>query len=216
MSKPDAVAVRQPAPIKFGGIHLTADGVTFHGKPEFGDWSAALNAADYLEQRSPFWKARLFEYAYTRPDWEHLIDQVIDAERYTKRTVDQMRYVARNVRPEEEVPGLSFSHHEAVAALPSGDKRHLLTKAKRDHLSVAELKTEVRRVRSVKLLKGQASELEKASERVRAAAWDAALACREISHNECAKAEKKIAAARRALDHCEAAVKALRKAQGKK
>lgn len=215
-TKTDAVAVRQPRALTFGAFHLTADGVTVKGKPEFGDWDSALAAADYLELKCPFWKADLFAYAQTRPDWEHLIDAVIDAGTYTKRTVDQYRYVAKNVPAENRMEGLSFSHHEAVAALPSGDQKIFLKKAKSEHLSVAETKAAVRKVRHTKILRGQASELAKAQDRVALYAENAIEACRAITRDDCKKAEKSIAAARRALDDCENAVAIFRKATGKK
>lgn len=212
--KTDAVAVRAPKALIFGAFHLTADGVTVKGKPEFGDWDSALAATDYLEIKSPFWKAELFAYAYTRADWKDLIDAVIDAGTYTLRTVDQYRYVAKNVPPEDRVEGLSFSHHEAVASLPSGDKRIFLKKAKTEHLSVAELKAAVRKVRHTKILRGQASELAKAQDRVALYAENAIEACKAITRDDCKKAEKSIAAARRALDDCANAVVVFRKAIG--
>ncbi len=212
----ELVAIRSMPPIKFGGIHLTVDGVQFHGKPDFDDFDSALSCAKYMGEKAPFWEADLLAYAATRPDWEGILDAVVDAGRFTKRTIDQMRYVSKNVPPEERVEGLSFSHHEAVAALPSGDKRIMLTKAKRDHLSVAELKQAVRKVKHKKILKGQASELATASEKVRDLAWDAVTACKEIAKDDAKNAMKWIKTARRALDETEAAVLLLYKAQGRK
>lgn len=215
MSDTGGMVVRQTKALTFGAFSLAADGVTVKGKAEFGDWEAALHAVDYLEQKSPFWKADLFAYAQKRSDWEGLLDAVIDAGTYTQRTVDQYRYVSKNVPPAERVEGLSFSHHEAVAALPSGDKKIFLARAKRDHLSVSELKAAVRKVRHVKILKGQASELAKLQARVAQHADTAIEECRAITRDDCKKAEAAIKRAGRALEDCAEAVAALRKATGK-
>lgn len=209
-------AVPVPA-IKFGSVHLTADGVTFLGKPVFGDYEAAVGFVDYVEEKSPWWKAALFDYAEKREDWAGLIDAVIDAGRCTRATVSQYKYVHRAVPPTERVDGLSFSHHEAVAPLPSSDKRHYLAKAKREHLSVSALKQVIRREKPIKrVLKGQASEMAKAHDAVATAAYEAAAACREIPQHDCKDAEKKIKEARRYLEQCETAVERLRKVAGGK
>lgn len=209
-------AIQAMPPVKFGGIHLTADGVSFHGKPDFGDFVSALSCAKYMGEKAPFWEADLLTYAATRPDWEGILDSVVDAGKFTKRTIDQYRYVSKNVPQEDRVDGLSFSHHEAVAALPSGDKRIFLAKAKREHLSVAELKHAVRKVKSRKIIKGQAGELAALSEKVRNLAWDAVDACKAIARDDAKHGLAKIAEARRILDHTEKAVRAFHKAQGKK
>lgn len=202
--------------IRFGGIHLTADGVTFHGKPDFGDYENAMRCAVYLEDKAPFWKADLLEYGHKRIDWAGFLDAVVDAGTFTKSTISQYRYVARAVPAERRVEGLSFSHHEAVASLPGSDQRGYLERAKRDHLSVSALKQVVRKSKAVRrILKGQASELANAQDAVTIAAHDAAAACKEIAADDCKHAEKKLGAARRLLDTCELAVKTLRKAQGK-
>ena len=149
--------------IKFGGFGLGADGLTVTGKPDFADYESAMRCAVYLEQHAPWWKADLLEYGHKRADWEGLIDAVVDASSFTASTVSQYRYVARSVPAHERVEGLSFSHHEAVAALPSPDKRYYLDQAKREHLSVSALKQTIRSERTTtKILNGQASELAQA------------------------------------------------------
>lgn len=207
-------AVAAP-PIHFGAIALVSDGVQFNGEPAFGDYDSAMGFVAYVEEKSPWWKAALFDYADKRPEWAALIDAVIDAERFTRSTVSQYKYVHRAVPEADRVDGLSFSHHEAVAPLPSADKRHYLKQAKREHLSVSALKQIIRREKPVRrILKGQASALAKAHDAVTSAAYEAAAACREIPQHDAKDAEKKIKEARRHLETCEAAVARLRKVAG--
>ena len=210
-------ATTSPQAITFGGLSLGADGLTVTGKPVFGDFEAAMRAALYLEHHAAWWIADLLEYGYGRADWEGLIDSVVDAKDFRASTVSQYRYVSRSVPAHERVEGLSFSHHEAVAALPTPDKRYYLEQAKREHLSVSALKQTIRSERTTtKILNGQASALAKAHAGIVVAAREAQDACREIPHQDAAHAEQKISEARNALDAAEEAVAALRKAQGKK
>lgn len=216
MSTKDALAVAGPKPIVIGGFSLAAEGLIVKGKPEFGDWEAALHAARYLEEHAGFWKADLLEYGHKRVDWASFLDAVVDAGTFTKSTVSQYRYVSRAVPVGNRVDGLSFSHHEAVASLPLADQRPQLERAKREHLSVSALKQAVRKSKGLRrILKGQASELAKAQDAVTVAAHDAAAACREIVADDCRQAEKTLGKARRALDGCEAAIGKLRKVQGR-
>ena len=201
-------------PIKFGAIHLTVEGVTIQGKPAFSDFESALACASYLEERSPFWKARLFAYARTRPDWEKLINQVIDAGRYTKRSVDEYVYVANNVPPENVVEGVSFSHHHVVSSLPSGDQRQWLETAKTEHLSTAELRRKIRKSKRVTVLRGQAKQLADLQAAIQDAAESAAEACYTIPRQDATHGEQYLSEARNHLDTCEEALMALRKLAG--
>lgn len=210
------VATPAPQAIEFGGLKLGADGLTVIGKPPFSDFEQAMRAAKYLEFHSTWWVADLLEYGHSRADWEGLIDAVVDAKDFTASTVSQYRYVAKSVPAHDRVEGLTFSHHEAVAALPPPDKRYYLAKAKDEHLSVSALKSVIRKERhTTKIISGQASELAKAHHDIAVTARDAQLSCREIPHQDAQHAEQKITEARAALDACEDAVAALRKIQGK-
>lgn len=201
-------------PIKFGAIHLTVEGVTIQGKPAFADFESALACASYLEERSPFWKADLFAYAATRADWDDLIDGIIDAGRYTKRSVDEYRYVAKNVPSANRVEGVSFSHHHAVASLPSGDQRQWLETAKSEHLSTAELRRKIRKSKRVTVLRGQAKQLADLQAAIQDAAESAAEACYTIPRQDATHGEQYLSEARNHLDTCEEALMALRKLAG--
>lgn len=199
-----------------GGFHLTATGLVVKGKPEFGDWENALALAVHLEQRAPFWKADLLEYGHKRADWSGFLDAVIDAGTFTKATIDQYRYVSRAVPKGNRVEGLSFSHHEAVASLPSEDQGAYLEEAKRGHLSVSALKLKIRKEKKIKrVASGQDKALAKAQRLVAEHAHEAAHLCRQIAAHDCGEAEKMLAKARRELDKAETAIETLRKAQGK-
>lgn len=199
-----------------GGLFLTPDGLKTRGKPAFGSYENAMAVAVYMEEKSPFWKADLLEYAHTRADWAGFLEQVIDAGTFTKRSIDQMRYVSRAVPLSRRVEGVSFTHHAEVASLEPDDQEKYLKRAKSEHLSASELRRVVRKERKVrKVLKGQASELAQAHDRVVEHAHEAAHLCREIPTHDCANAERLLKKARTELDRVEDAITKYRKVQGK-
>lgn len=203
--------------ITFGGFALGADGLTVVGKPDFADYERAMRAALYLDRHAGWWVADLLEYGHGRADWEGLIDAVVDARQFTAKTVEQYRSVSRLVPAHERMPELTMSHHQAVASMASPDRRYYLDQAKREHLSVSELRQVIRKERTTtKIISGQASELAKAHADLVLAALDAASACREIPLQDGQHAEQHISEARNALDAAEEAVAELRKAQGKR
>jgi hypothetical protein len=221
--KPATVSVEAeitPRALKFegeaGGFFLDAKGMTVHGEPEIASWEQALDAARYLNRHAGVWEADLLEYGFSRPDWSGVVEAIVDATKWTAATVKQYRWFARSVPRSNRVDGLGIAYLGAVASVPREDQKEYLDRAKREHLSVLELKAIVRKEKPVKrILKGQASALAKAHDKVAELAHEAASLCREISQHDCQDAEKKLTKARRVLDDCEAAVKAFRKAQGK-
>lgn len=199
-----------------GGFALVESGVVITGKPAFGDWENALNLAVYLEERSPFWKADLLEYGHNRADWLPFIDAVVDASKFTESTVRQYRHIAKAVPMAQRVEGVSFSHHAEVASLPAEDQTAYLQRAKRDHLSVSDLRATIAKERKVRrILSGQATALAKAQNAVIEHAHEAAALCRAIPHHDCHDAEKMLTKARRELERTEEALAKFRKAQGK-
>lgn len=211
-----AVAIPAPRPVCFGAFHLGPDGLQIHGKPNFTDFGLAMSYADYCEQRSPFWKAALLNYGYSRPDWEERMDAFVNRWALTPRTLEQYRSVDRLVPPDRRVEGLSFSHCAAVASLPAEDQKPTLERAKREHLSVSDLRAVVRKERKVRrVLKGQSSDLAKAHDAVVEHAYEAASLCRQIPAHDCKEAEKMLTKALTELGRCEAAIARYRKAQGR-
>lgn len=221
--KPSTVGVTPevtPRAITFegasGGFKLTKTGVIVTGDPEFGDWENTMDFADYAEQKSPFWKAGLLNYAYSRAEWLPFLDAIVDRWALTPKTLDQYRSVDRRVPKANRVDGLTFSHHEAVASLPSDDEGAYLEEAKRGHLSVSALKQKIRHEKPIKrVLRGQDGALAKAQRAVAEHAHEAAHLCRQIAAHDCQDAEKMLVKARRELDKAEDALGKLRKAQGK-
>lgn len=216
------IAIAEPRAIIFGDsgkcFKLTPDGLKVEGKPTFPSFRETLHAARYLEERSPFWMVDLLAYAKTRPDWERWLDQIVDAERYTKKSADRMASLGKRILPPgQRVDGMSLAHHAAVVTLSPEAQVEVLEAARADHLSADETFERVKKLRGKqRILRGQASELAKAQEKVQTYADAAVDACKAIARDDSKHAEKCIALARRNLEWCADAVTALRKAQGRK
>ena len=64
--------------------------------------------------------------------------QMADDFGFSRETVRNMMWVASKIPPEEVKPELSWWHHQAVAALPQGDRAAVLETAIDDALSVKD------------------------------------------------------------------------------
>ena len=211
-----APAVSASPVIHFGAVHLASSGVQLDGQPEFDDWKDAVLCAAYFEEKSPKWLAQLMLHGRDRSDWGDLIYSVLDAGRFTKKSLGTYLSTAKKIDG-DWVEGVSFSHHQAAVSLPAGERRKILNRAKREHLSVPETRALVRKERKVsRVLKGQSSELSKLQDVVTQHAVAAADHCKDIYRADCAKAEAAIKKARYELDGAEVALIKLRKGQGKK
>lgn len=201
-----------------GGLHLTPDGLKVVGKPAFSTFENTMHFAVYMAEKSPWWQVDLIGYAKSRADWSEFIDQIIDAGTFTKGTIDQYAHLYKALPPKRRVDGVSFSHHQAVSSVEDAtEQRTYLERAKREHLSVSELRQVVRKHRKVrKVLKGQASELAAAQNAITESAYVAAILCHEIPKADCKHAERVLVKVRQELEHTEALIGKLRKAQGKK
>lgn len=62
-------------------------------------------------------------------------------------TIQNAAWVASRIEPARRVPGLGFSHHSTVAALEPPVQDMLLARAAAEHLSVREVREEVRALR---------------------------------------------------------------------
>jgi hypothetical protein len=71
--------------------------------------------------------------------------QVIDATGWDLNTVKQKARVSQQVPPARRDPDLTWSHHREVADLKPAEQEKALAKAKREEMSVAELRHHLRK-----------------------------------------------------------------------
>lgn len=91
--------------------------------------------------------------AWTVGDWwakgeaySHRSDEAVGlfAGVYTRRTLQQLGYVARNVAPAQRKDELGIMHHQLVAGLPAQEQESWLVAALEQNWSVKELRSQIR------------------------------------------------------------------------
>lgn len=83
--------------------------------------------------------------AYGEAHFGEKAAQAIDATGWDLETVKQKTRVSLQVPPPQRDPALSWSHHREVADLPPAEQKKALTKAKTEDLSVAALRSHLRK-----------------------------------------------------------------------
>lgn len=119
----------------------------------------ATEAGEFLqgwEKRGPFWIGDWWNDARER--WPETHDQLVDATGFDVDTLDEYARVARNIpRSRRWIKrGISFSKHQAVAALDTPTQRDILGRAKDEDLNLTAVRAAVRRVRRQPVAEGSA------------------------------------------------------------
>jgi len=101
-------------------------------------------------ERSQFYLGDLLNYAEDMLG--EVYAQLLDSTKYKLKTLQNMKWVAAQVRPSARYPELSWSHHSEVAKLPPPEQDSWLQQAHEQQMSVSELR---------KAIKGEPAEKKK-------------------------------------------------------
>ena len=71
--------------------------------------------------------------------------QALEVTEYSLGSLQNMAYVARNVKLHDRREDVSYSHHQAVAALPAPEQREVLRQAAEERLDVEETRSLARK-----------------------------------------------------------------------
>lgn len=163
MSKTAKTGQNSPArldkPFELNGFQFTRKGVKVPRgtKPTFGDFHGTFDFVIRVHKASGFWLVDLIKYADSRPEWADKVDQLIDADVITEKTLKQYRYLGRHMLQEEErIEGVGFGKHAIVAAMAPENQKEWLEKAKDQGWNTTDLKEEIRASERVKFIDGQA------------------------------------------------------------
>lgn len=146
-------------PFELNGFQFTRKGVRVPRgtDPSFGAFHGTVDFVIRVHKASGFWLVDLIKYADSRPEWEDKVDQLIDADVITEKTLKQYRYLGKHMLDEEErIEGVGFGKHAIVAAMAPESQREWLEKAKDQGWNTADLKDEIRASERVKIIDGQA------------------------------------------------------------
>jgi hypothetical protein len=107
----------------------------------FEEWEEALTRCRRTEKASPWWVVWLLEFGEAQfGDQYH---QALADTDYTKESLQDIAYVARNVEPSRRRDGLTFSHHREVAPLSPEEQTKWLDEAEALDLSVHQLRQRI-------------------------------------------------------------------------
>ena len=139
------------------GFRLSSKGLVPLGSPTLDDFNSTFDFVLRVHKFSGFWLVDLIKYADSRPEWSHIIDQILDAQVLTEKSLKQYRYLGRNMLPtEERVEGAGFGLHKKVAALPPEEQKQWVERARDEGWSQEELGEQVKAAERVKVIRGQA------------------------------------------------------------
>lgn len=120
----------EPAPpdeLDLEHFKLGATGLHVKGRPNFDEW-ANIGGMLRLFEQGVQWLIGDW-VCFGEGEWGDKTAQVIDHERWSAETVRAYRWVASKVPMRNRQPGLSFSHHMAVAEMQPSQQAVWLARA---------------------------------------------------------------------------------------
>jgi len=128
-------------PIKLGGYELVETGLKITGSPKLAEADAAGRWLAEMDRRTQRWLGLWWLDAQDR--FPETYSQLLDPAIHNADTLTEYARVVRRVVDWE--PEVSFSAHQAVAALDRPAQRRILRKAKAENLTVSAVRQEVRK-----------------------------------------------------------------------
>lgn len=144
------------------GASITPTAYVVDTDVPFAEWVQHGRRLGVIGRSAGWWIGDWLSYGNTRYG-----DRYARASRitgYDTQTLMNMVYVASRFELSRRHPGLSWSHHAEVAALPPEEQDRWLARAETDRLSVRCLREEIRRERRAIAARGQAELPETAGE----------------------------------------------------
>lgn len=128
-------------PITLGGYELADGGLVVTGTPSLSDAGAVGEWLGEFERRNQRWLGQWYLDIQQRFPGQY--SQLLDSDLHDERTLAEYARVVQRVR--DWKPAVSFSAHQAVAALDRPTQRRILDKAETERLTVAQVRQEARR-----------------------------------------------------------------------
>jgi N6-adenosine-specific RNA methylase IME4 len=148
VSNTNTIATRDQRDLTFGSCRLTACGIVFDSRPTFEEWEAAGTFIQRAEGAVQWWVGDWLLHGDCRPEWGDKYEQAISLFGKDYQTLKNYKWVAQSIELSRRRDNLSWGHHEAVAALPLGQREELLSDAEQEELPVAEVRKRARRLKA--------------------------------------------------------------------
>lgn len=149
-------------PIVIGHYTLTATGLEVNetlGRPSFGEHQGVGDYIRLVHKASGFWLGDWLAYGESRQDWQERLDAAEGVTGLTRKTLLNVRAVARSVAPPERRDDAEFWAHEAVAGLPPDKQAYWLERAVTEQMDVRELRDAIRQSQRATILQGRADSM---------------------------------------------------------
>jgi hypothetical protein len=123
-------------------LGLTATGWTPSEDLDVADWTRVGRQLGQLARSSPWWVADWLLYAEER--WDEDERRAATVSGYDRKTLRNLRYVARRIPPSLRRDGVSFTHHALLAAREPEEITRWLDLVKESGMTVEDLRFELR------------------------------------------------------------------------
>lgn len=121
---------------------LTEQGLVIEGPLSLEEWTNLGHRLMGLHKGLPWMVGDWLAYGERQP-WGEMYSQALGETGLEEGTLRNYKYVAQRYPARARVPGLSYSHHAAVAHLPDAQRQSWLVCARENGWSVADLRTRV-------------------------------------------------------------------------
>lgn len=122
-------------------VEMTETQWTPLGDMAYEQWELAGAQLQKMGRAWQFWCGDWLNYGEAR--YGEKYTQAISTTDFAKQTLLNVASISKRVPPERRRGALSFSHHEAVAALPPAEQDRFLDEAERDGLTVKRLRSRI-------------------------------------------------------------------------
>jgi len=131
--------------LSLGNFCFDKTGLTVTGNPTFEEWQ---NCGDFLKQAErsvQFWIGDWLNYGEKK--YGETYSQALEITDYEEGTLRDAKWVSSKVPLSLRNDNLEFNHHRAVAPLKPEEQKFWLAKAEEEHLSVSDLRHEIKQER---------------------------------------------------------------------
>jgi hypothetical protein len=127
------------------GFEFTPTGLVVTGEPAYDVWQGVGRKLQYAQRCIHWWIGDWLAYGERR--YGETYAQAVEATGYAEQTLANDKFVASRVPSSRRREHLEFGHHAEVAALEPQAQDYWLQRAEAEHLTVHDLRAEIKAVR---------------------------------------------------------------------
>lgn len=129
----------------FQKCKATSNSLTIPDGLRFEEWEKLGHYLNFIESSVQWWIGDWLNYGEKK--YGEMYTQVLDETNYKYGTLRDAKWISNKFELSFRKDNVSFTHHKEVASLEPKQREKLLNLAKKEDLSIKQLKTEVRNVK---------------------------------------------------------------------